>query len=78
MSPITVGIIAFIILFILMAAGMPIGFCMALVGFAGYVFLGGLKGGLALMATQPFDTSASYLLTVLPLFIQEYRYISEL
>jgi C4-dicarboxylate transporter DctM subunit len=69
MSPETIGIIAFLVLFILMAAGMPIGFCMALVGFGGYVVLGSLKGGLSLLSTQPFDTCASYMLTVLPLFI---------
>ena len=69
MDPLIVGVIAFIILFALMAAGMPIGFCMALVGFGGYVFLGGLKGGLSILATQPFDTTSSYILTVLPLFV---------
>jgi C4-dicarboxylate transporter DctM subunit len=69
MSPETIGIIAFLVLFILMAAGMPIGFCMALVGFGGYVVLGSLRGGLSLLSTQPFDTCASYMLTVLPLFI---------
>jgi C4-dicarboxylate transporter, DctM subunit len=69
MSPETIGIIAFLVLFILMAAGMPIGFCMALVGFSGYVILGSLKGGLSLLSTQPFDTCDSYMLTVLPLFI---------
>lgn len=69
MSPETIGIIAFLVLFILMAAGMPIGFCMALVGFGGYIILGSLKGGLSLLSTQPFDTCSSYMLTVLPLFI---------
>ncbi|MDD5702017.1 MAG: TRAP transporter large permease [Dehalococcoidales bacterium] len=69
MDPVLVGLIAFIILFILMAAGMPIGLCMALVGFGGYVFLEGIEGGLIIVATQPFDTSASYTLTVLPLFL---------
>ncbi len=69
MDPLIVGVIAFIILFAFIAAGMPIGFCMALVGFGGYVFLGGLKGGLSILATQPFDTTSSYILTVLPLFV---------
>jgi tripartite ATP-independent transporter DctM subunit len=69
MDPVIVGVIAFIILFAFIAAGMPIGFCMALVGFGGYVFLGGLKGGLSILGSQPFDSSSSYILTVLPLFI---------
>jgi C4-dicarboxylate transporter, DctM subunit len=69
MNPVTVGLIGFLILFILMGAGMPIGFCMALVGFAGYVVLGGWNGALSIIGTQPFDTTASYILTVLPLFI---------
>jgi C4-dicarboxylate transporter, DctM subunit len=69
MNPVIVGLIGFLILFILMGAGMPIGFCMALVGFTGYVLLGGWNGALAIIGTQPFDTTASYILTVLPLFI---------
>lgn len=69
MSPLTIGILAFVVLFALMAAGMPIGFAMALIGFAGYVFLGGLQGALSNLATTPFDSTASYMLTVMPLFI---------
>jgi C4-dicarboxylate transporter, DctM subunit len=69
MNPVTVGIIAFIVLFVLMAAGMPIGFAMALIGFAGYTFLGGLQGALSSLASTPIDSTASYSLTVMPLFI---------
>lgn len=69
MSPMFIGAMAFVVLFALMAIGMPIGFAMALVGFSGYVFIGGFKAALSTLATTPFDTSASYVLTVIPLFI---------
>jgi C4-dicarboxylate transporter, DctM subunit len=69
MNTIVVGLIGFIILFAIMAAGMPIGFAMALVGFGGYVFLGGLNGALAHLGSTPIDSVASYTLTVIPLFV---------
>ncbi len=69
MNTIVVGLIGFIILFAIMAAGMPIGFAMALVGFGGYVFLGGLTGALAHLGSTPIDSVASYTLTVIPLFV---------
>ena len=69
MSPTMIGVTAFVILFALMAAGMPIGFAMALVGFVGYVFLGGIGGALSTLATTPFDSVSSYTLTVIPLFV---------
>jgi C4-dicarboxylate transporter, DctM subunit len=69
MSPMMVGLIAFLILFTLMAAGMPIGFAMALIGFVGYVYLGGWTGALSILTTTPFDSVSSYTLTVIPLFV---------
>lgn len=69
MSPLLIGAIGLAVLFALMAAGMPIGFSMALVGFAGFAFLGGLKGGLSQLATVPFSSVATYTLTIIPLFI---------
>jgi C4-dicarboxylate transporter, DctM subunit len=69
MSPMMVGLIAFLILFALMAAGMPIGFAMALIGFIGYIYLGGWSGALSILTTTPFDSVSSYTLTVIPLFV---------
>ena len=69
MSPVSVGIIGVIVLFVLMLAGMPIGFAMALVGFVGFAVLGGLPGALVQLATSPFSSVAVYVMSVLPLFV---------
>lgn len=69
MSPSLIGWIGLIILFALMATGMPIGFTMALVGFVGFGIIAGWTGSLTQLGTVPYASVASYTLTVLPLFI---------
>ena len=69
MSPILIGIIGILILFVLLAARMQIGFAMALVGFVGFIILNDLESALGLIGSEPFDASKSYLLSVIPLFI---------
>jgi C4-dicarboxylate transporter DctM subunit len=69
MSPEMIGLIGFGLLFFLMALGMPIGFAMAGVGAVGFVYLGGLSGGLTVMGTSPYSTVGAYEMAVLPLFI---------
>lgn len=69
MTPIEIGIIGFIALFALLVLGMPIGFCMGLVGFVGMCFLFPFPAALIKMATVPFDIMSSYSLAVLPLFL---------
>jgi len=68
-DPIVIGWIGLIILFMVLAIGVPIGLAMAMVGFAGYVAIAGFQGGLIQLQTVPFSNVASYDLTVLPLFI---------
>lgn len=69
MSPSTIGWIGLVVLFALMATGMPIGFAMALVGFVGFGIVAGWTGALTQLGTVPYASVASYTLTVLPLFI---------
>ena len=69
MSPIIIGVIAFVVLFALFALGLPIGFGMALVGFAGFSYLVSQGAAMAKMGFVPFDAVASYDTAVLPLFI---------
>ena len=69
MSPIIVGIIGFIILFVLLAFGLPIGFGMAFVGFLGFSYLVSPLAALAKMGFIPFETVSSYDMAVLPLFL---------
>ena len=69
MSPILVGIIGFIVLFFLLAVGLPIGFGMALVGFGGFWYLVSQSAAFSKLIVTPFDTVCSYDLAVLPLFL---------
>jgi len=69
MSPILTGIIGILVLLILLASGMPIGFAMGSVGFAGFSYLCGMGSGLAILNLSPYATAASYGLSVIPLFV---------
>jgi len=68
-TPLTVGIIGICILLVLLFSRMPIGFVMALVGFAGFAYLSGFDGGLGVLRTVVYSTFADYNLSVIPLFI---------
>lgn len=61
------GIIALLI--ILFVLGMPVGFAMGIVGFAGFCCVVSHTAGLNMLATVIWDTFSKYGLTVIPLFI---------
>jgi C4-dicarboxylate transporter, DctM subunit len=69
MTPVEIGLLGFVVLFVLLALGMPIGFCMGLVGFLGMCLLFPFSAAFIKMATVPFDIMSSYSLAVLPLFL---------
>jgi len=69
MTPTWAGIVGLIALFVLIFTRMPVGFVMALVGFAGFAYVTSLPAALSLVAKDIFDVFASYNLTVIPLFI---------
>ncbi|MBN1848065.1 MAG: TRAP transporter large permease [Deltaproteobacteria bacterium] len=69
MSPIIVGIVGLIILFALLAIGLPISVGMALVGFAGYWYLVSFGAGFSIMSIVPFDAVFNYTIATLPLFL---------
>jgi C4-dicarboxylate transporter, DctM subunit len=68
-SPIMIGWIGLLVLFAVMATGIPIGLAMALVGFIGYVVIAGVPAAVSQIQTVPFSTVASYDMTLLPLFV---------
>ena len=68
-EPIYTGILGMILMLVLLFLGVPIGFCMAVVGTAGMFYLVNPSAGLTLLQTVPYDTTSNYSLTVLPLFI---------
>ena len=59
MSPLTVGIIGIVVLFLLFASRLPIGFAMALVGFLGFTYLSSLGSGLVILGISTTTAAAS-------------------
>jgi C4-dicarboxylate transporter, DctM subunit len=69
MGPVTTGIVSIVALLLLLAAGMPLAFTMALIGFLGYGYLVNVPAALSQLSTTAFGVGSDYLLSVLPLFI---------
>ena len=69
MDPVITGIVGIVILIILFMLGMPVGFAMAFVGFAGFSYLVSPSAGLGLLARDVFTNLSSYSLTVIPMFL---------
>jgi len=69
MSEVMIGIFALIVLLLLFATGIELGFAMALVGFVGFGYLNGFPSATSLLARDLFDVFSNYGYTVFPLFI---------
>ena len=71
MDPATLSLlVSFVVLLVLLAAGVHIGATLALAGIVGtYVFLGNWNAGINMLFIQSMDVSSSYTLMVIPLFI---------
>lgn len=70
MDPVVVGIIGILVLLlILFFLGMPVGFAMAVVGFAGFCYAVSFKAALNMVATDLWTTFSKFGLTVIPLFV---------
>lgn len=69
MSHELVGVLGFVLMFILFFMGLEIGFSMALVGFLGFAYLTSFTAATNLLAKDLVDVFTSYSLTVVPLFI---------
>lgn len=69
MTPTTIGIIGIIALFVLIFSRMPVGFLMALIGFAGFGYIVSFDASFKLLARDFFAVFNSYNLTVIPLFV---------
>jgi tripartite ATP-independent transporter DctM subunit len=69
MNPTVIGVLGVIALLALFTMGVPVGFSMALVGLAGFALIVTPSAGFSLLATEFFNTFASYNLTVIPLFM---------
>lgn len=71
-----VGIIAFIALFVLIFLKVPIAFAFAISGFAGLIYLSGLRPAMSILTTNIWSGVTSYTLMAVPLFILMGQYAS--
>ncbi|MDF1551561.1 MAG: TRAP transporter large permease [Deferrisomatales bacterium] len=64
-----VGLAGTVIMFALLALGMPIAFALMLVGFGGISYLASVQAALPVVARTVYEVSSYYPYTVIPLFI---------
>jgi C4-dicarboxylate transporter DctM subunit len=69
MNEMTVGCIVLVLLLLLFATGIELGFGMALMGFLGFAYLNGIPSAMNLLGRDIFDVITNYGYTVFPLFI---------
>src|SRR4030043_962510 len=69
MNETMVGIAGIVLLLLLFATGIELGFAMALVGFVGFAYLNGFYPAINLLATDFYDVITNYGYTVFPLFV---------
>ena len=69
MTPLQVGILGCLVLFMLLAASLPVAFTMAIVGFAGFAFIVTPHAATAMITTELYETFTQYSLTVIPMFV---------
>ncbi|AQQ70812.1 Neu5Ac permease [Limihaloglobus sulfuriphilus] len=69
MTPVQIGIIGCVFLFVLLAASMPVAFSMAIIGFVGFAAVVNPDAAASMLSMNLYDTFTSYSLTVIPLFV---------
>lgn len=69
MSIATIGLLVILLLFVLFALGLEIGFAMALAGFIGFAAIVNVDAAFNLLAKDMYSVFSSYGLTVIPMFV---------
>ncbi|RLB38733.1 MAG: hypothetical protein DRH12_12470 [Deltaproteobacteria bacterium] len=69
MEPLTAGVLMIVLLFVLLSIGLPIAFSLGLSGVVCLYLVTGWETTYGFISTTPFNTSASWLYVVLPLFV---------
>lgn len=69
MTPIEIGLISVVVIFILLFLKMPVAYVMLVVGMAGYAYLTNTRAMLSISVQTIYNTFASYSLIVVPLFV---------
>ncbi len=69
MTPFQVGLLGFVLLLVLLASSMPVGFVMAAVGLVGFAILTTPSAALSMATIDLYTTFSDYNLTTIPLFV---------
>jgi tripartite ATP-independent transporter DctM subunit len=69
MEPLTAGLLMVILLLVLLSIGVPIAFSLGISGVVCIYIISGWETTYGFISTSPFNTSASWLYVVLPLFV---------
>ena len=69
MTPQTIGILGIFAFLFLALWGVPLGFAFSAVGVLGLIWLKGLGAGLIVLGNSPYEWTASYILSTIPLFV---------
>ena len=69
-------ILPFLLLLLFLAFGMHIAFAMGIAGAIGLIINGGLAPFLGILQTTPYETTKSYMLTTVPMFILMAHFMS--
>jgi C4-dicarboxylate transporter DctM subunit len=69
MSPLQIGVIGCLMLFVLIFVGVPVAFSMAIVGFVGFAVVVTLGAAAHMITMDLYSTFSDYGLTVIPLFV---------
>jgi C4-dicarboxylate transporter DctM subunit len=68
-SPLMLGLICIIILFVLFFLKVPLAYSMAIVGFVGFAILVSPQGAISVLGSVPYRTVAAYVFSVVPFFL---------
>ena len=68
-EPVLVGCAGMLVMLLLLFIGVPIGFCMMLIGVLGMMYCAGFDAGASLIEITPYNSTVNYSMTVVPLFI---------
>lgn len=69
MTPMTIGILGLVALFLLLLASLPVAFVMGIVGAVGFAAIVSPHAALAVLSADIMDSFMNYGLTVIPLFV---------
>ena len=69
MTPLQVGLVGCVLLFLLLFSSMPVGFAMLVSGLIGFALIVTPQAATSMITAELFDTFSSYNLTVIPLFV---------